>query len=863
MPRIFGLRNCLQEVQDSIQLFGQNLDDESLKDSQDNQNNKHDHQENMWHVSQSELTLGSFEALDIDNIPDEMDDTTAHQCDKDDDVDKENEPPVTPLESPNNTLLVPPQVFSLQKNTRDENLYQPESVVTRKTGKYWKTTTEERKKKESYNRKTPPTGELPEYNKSRKQGKRRFHFHDQMPRSLHARSLDRPMLTPRRPRKKHPGLRQVLSPKALYSSGPPGYEFKKLALTTDNAKMVSHSSGGSSSSTPMSSSSSAGGSSSCSGSSRMGSKRSTGGLNHNNNHNGELDLENLEYPDSPTSHKWFADNSDLSPLTVLDNINLKTEFPYSTGNVDIDKPPDINSITLDSGAETLFQFAASVPNVPDNTTTFLDIGADTFSQSLYDDLGDINMNDFPNVGAFTTTETVVTESPVFTMVSPACTNATALTSVTFPTTSAVTSGGQVILTKPVTLEKLQQPTVVTDQHGMSTVNLGDLVRLKSQHKIEGVDVSNCGNILHINTTSACNNQIQLSTTDQGISVLKGLIEPLPASALKGLIKIEPDNSNIATTRTVQMPITINNALNAINNHCNSYGFIKVEQPDLMNYSHMDGISAESHCGPVDHINPVFSPLSLGSSSMASPGSPNSNNSGGGKMKGSPSRKKSTSTNTDDEDDISNIPSLQTRIQIISQRLGIPPDVPIELINGGHGIKNPLSSDLPEKTPVEKLPPIRPESDPAKFQCRLCSKMFTLQRLLNRHMKCHSDTKRYLCTFCGKGFNDTFDLKRHTRTHTGVRPYKCNLCEKSFTQRCSLESHCLKVHGVAHQYDYKQRRSKMYVCEDCGHTTAEPEVHYLHLKDNHPFSPALHKFYDKRHFKFTNSNFASMLLQVNS
>ena len=43
---------------------------------------------------------------------------------------------------------------------------------------------------------------------------------------------------------------------------------------------------------------------------------------------------------------------------------------------------------------------------------------------------------------------------------------------------------------------------------------------------------------------------------------------------------------------------------------------------------------------------------------------------------------------------------------------------------------------------------------------------------------------------------------------GVRPYRCHHCEKSFTQRCSLESHCLKVHGVNHQYEYKQRRSKV-------------------------------------------------------
>nr|CAD60248.1 zinc finger transcription factor [Bactrocera oleae] len=218
-----------------------------------------------------------------------------------------------------------------------------------------------------------------------------------------------------------------------------------------------------------------------------------------------------------------------------------------------------------------------------------------------------------------------------------------------------------------------------------------------------------------------------------------------------------------------------------------------------------------------------------------------------------------------------------------QSLGLPPEVQLEFVNGGHGIKNPLAVENTHSghhrirsidcvDDLKKSGNISTDGsesggggggscagDGSKFVCRICLKAFSLQRLLNRHMKCHSEIKRYLCTFCGKGFNDTFDLNGHTRTHTGVRPYKCNLCEKSFTQRCSLESHCLKVHSVQHQYAYKERRAKMYVCEECGHTTCEPEVHYIHLNENHPYSPALLKFYDKRHFKFTNSQFANNLL----
>lgn len=42
---------------------------------------------------------------------------------------------------------------------------------------------------------------------------------------------------------------------------------------------------------------------------------------------------------------------------------------------------------------------------------------------------------------------------------------------------------------------------------------------------------------------------------------------------------------------------------------------------------------------------------------------------------------------------------------------------------------------------------------------------------------------------------------------------------------------------------------MYVCEDCGHSTSDPEVHFKHLQQNHPFCPALARCHDKRQFKF--------------
>ncbi|KAM8985823.1 putative transcription factor Ovo-like 1 [Guaruba guarouba] len=149
---------------------------------------------------------------------------------------------------------------------------------------------------------------------------------------------------------------------------------------------------------------------------------------------------------------------------------------------------------------------------------------------------------------------------------------------------------------------------------------------------------------------------------------------------------------------------------------------------------------------------------------------------------------------------------------------------------------PMAGGVPGGVPVAGGVPGGPEL----FSCPVCQKSFGFQRMLNRHLKCHSEVKRHLCPYCGKGFNDTFDLKRHVRTHTGVRPYKCSLCEKAFTQRCSLESHLKKIHGVAQRYAYKERRAKLYVCEECGGTAESQDGHIAHLRQRHPHSPLLAK-----------------------
>ena len=152
-------------------------------------------------------------------------------------------------------------------------------------------------------------------------------------------------------------------------------------------------------------------------------------------------------------------------------------------------------------------------------------------------------------------------------------------------------------------------------------------------------------------------------------------------------------------------------------------------------------------------------------------------------------------------------------------------------NGGFDVR-PQISMLPNKGHDEasKIS----SNTTHNHRCEICNSTFPLRRLLNRHLKTHSFYKRYTCSFCDKGFNDTFDLKRHVRTHTGIKPFKCEQCDKSFTQRCSLEAHQTRVHGVVHKFGFRERRAKMFVCEDCGATFKDNQSEFMnHVASAHP------------------------------
>ena len=75
-------------------------------------------------------------------------------------------------------------------------------------------------------------------------------------------------------------------------------------------------------------------------------------------------------------------------------------------------------------------------------------------------------------------------------------------------------------------------------------------------------------------------------------------------------------------------------------------------------------------------------------------------------------------------------------------------------------------------------------------CPTCTKTFSTNKNLKRHIKIHSEEKPYQCSEqdCNLSFTRKDHLDRHMRKHSGEKPFSCDLCNEKFPYLKSLHRH---------------------------------------------------------------------------
>ena len=90
-----------------------------------------------------------------------------------------------------------------------------------------------------------------------------------------------------------------------------------------------------------------------------------------------------------------------------------------------------------------------------------------------------------------------------------------------------------------------------------------------------------------------------------------------------------------------------------------------------------------------------------------------------------------------------------------------------------------------------------------FTCNICKKTLSTKASLKDHLETHKDpserTYRYMCSYCGKRFALKSNLQDHVNKHTGARPYKCDICQRAFGFRSMLMKHKIFVHSSEKPY----------------------------------------------------------------
>ncbi|RUS88126.1 hypothetical protein EGW08_004088, partial [Elysia chlorotica] len=138
------------------------------------------------------------------------------------------------------------------------------------------------------------------------------------------------------------------------------------------------------------------------------------------------------------------------------------------------------------------------------------------------------------------------------------------------------------------------------------------------------------------------------------------------------------------------------------------------------------------------------------------------------------------------------------------------EVFLELHNKTHVGKHVPNKD--EELPSNQTGNSRPTRRKKKqagdrpYRCEVCGKCFARSTHLVQHRRVHSGEKPYSCDVCGKSFARGVHLSDHKRLHSGERPYVCGHCGKDFSQRSHLTQH-MRIHTGEKPY-------KCGACDRC-------------------------------------------------
>ncbi|XP_028834863.1 zinc finger and BTB domain-containing protein 16 isoform X2 [Denticeps clupeoides] len=98
-----------------------------------------------------------------------------------------------------------------------------------------------------------------------------------------------------------------------------------------------------------------------------------------------------------------------------------------------------------------------------------------------------------------------------------------------------------------------------------------------------------------------------------------------------------------------------------------------------------------------------------------------------------------------------------------------------------------------------------------YQCKHCSKRFSLKHQLDTHHRVHTGEKPFECRLCGQRSRDYSAMIKHLRTHGGATPYRCTACTEFCNSLTSMQKH-LKTHPVEDfAPDWSISQTYLYTC----------------------------------------------------